>query len=250
MALMVQAAVAAPQAPQAGTGGGGISVEPGEITAGLFYHGGTVHVSAVVPAGAGVAFLCEGHAGPLTVNRKGKAVGLLWMNVGEVSWNDVPEVYLLRTSEALDQLASSEVLEGMGVGLDAVRTGSRPGAGADAFFAELAKLKARGGLWDVTEGGVDFRVAQDGWALAGAELALSPRASPGAYRILVYAFVDGRGELVGTGEVRVTQGGLPAFISSLAAEHGLLYGILSVGIAVGVGLLTGVVFGLGSKGGH
>jgi len=48
----------------------------------------------------------------------------------------------------------------------------------------------------------------------------------------------------------VRQGGVPAFIADLAAEHGRVYGVLAVAVAVGVGLLTGVVFGVGSRGGH
>jgi len=184
------------------------------------------------------------------LNRKGKALGLLWMNVGEVSWGEVPDVYLVQASDALGKMAGPDALQALGVGLDAVRATSSPGDGADALFDQLALLKAREGLWGVGEGGVDIRAVGDGSEVAAADFALPVRAPPGVYRIQAYAFVDGRGARIGSGEVRVTQGSLPAFISDLAAEHGLIYGILAVAVAVAVGLLTGVVFGLGSKGGH
>ena len=44
--------------------------------------------------------------------------------------------------------------------------------------------------------------------------------------------------------------GATKFISFLAINHGLIYGVLAVFIALVIGLLTGMVFGLGSRRGH
>jgi hypothetical protein len=228
---------------------GQVSVEPRAVVAGLFYEGASIHVDATVPPGAAVAVLCRGADAPLLLKKKGKALGLLWMNVGDASWEEIPELYLLRSSAALDRLAPAGELERLGIGFPALRTRARPGPGADSLFGELVQLKERDGLWAIATDGVELRAGAEAVA-AVTELPLPVKAPPGTYRILVYAFLDGRGELAGSGEVEVRQGGVPALIASLAKEHGLLYGVVAVVVAVAVGLLTGVVFGLGSRKGH
>lgn len=230
---------------------GGVAADPAEVVAGMFYTGATVRVSAVVPAGAEVAMVCRGETHPLVLKRKGKALGLIWMNVGEVSFQAVPEVYLLRTSAPLSRLASAPVLEDLDLGFTALAARSQPTGGQASLFGELVRLKQRDQLWEMAEGTVQVQEAtEDGAALATTDFRLPVRARAGVYRVQVYAFDGGQGELLGSAEVRVTQGGTAALITSLAARHGLLYGILATLIAMAVGLLTGMVFGLGSKGGH
>ncbi len=244
-AVAFAAAQAAPQQVV-----GGINVDPAEVAAGMFYSGAAVHVSAVVPGDAGVAMVCVGEGHPLKLKKKGKVLGLIWMNVADVSFDTVPGVYLLRTSAPLDALAAPAVLRDLAVGYGALEARAGPGPGAEALFGELVRLKSRDGLWDEAEGGVVLQPAADGTALATTDFALSAQAPPGVYRVLVYAFRDGAGVVVGEGEVEVRQAGLAGLIASLSEEHGLLYGVLAALVAVVVGLATGFAFGLGSKGGH
>lgn len=244
-AIAVAAAQAAPQQVV-----GGINVDPAEVPAGMFYSGATVHVSAVIPQGTAVAVVCLGESQPLKLKKKGRALGGIWMNVADVSFGKVPDLYLLNTSDRLADLATPDTLRELEVGVDALKAWADPGPGAEALFSELARLKSRDRLWVVREGAVVLQPAADDMALASTDFTLPAKAPPGVYRILVYAFHDGGGVFVGEGEVRVRQMGLVGFISSLAREHGLLYGALAALVAVVVGLATGVVFGLGSKGGH
>lgn len=247
--VSVGAAIAAASSPGR-SGQGNLVVEPSEVVAGMFYAGATVHVSAVVPPGAAVALLCRGEEHPLVLNRKGKVLGLIWMNVGEVSFQSVPDVYLLRTSDGAARLAPADVLEELGVGFEALAARSAPGDDQAPHFEELVLLKERDGLWGVAEGAVRLRPAEGGGVVAATDFTLPVKVRPGSYQVLAYAFAGGRGELVGRADVRVRQAGIAAFIASLALRHGLLYGILATLVAVAVGLLTGLVFGLGSKGGH
>ncbi|MEJ2215981.1 MAG: TIGR02186 family protein [Gemmatimonadota bacterium] len=247
--IVTAAAVAAAQAVP-GQLIGGINVDPAEVSAGMFYTGATVHVSAVVPLGAEVAMVCldEGH--PVKLKKKGKALGVIWMNVADVSFGEVPDLYLLRTSNRLDRLAGPAALADLALGYAALQARADPGPGAEALFGELTRLKQRDRLWHVSEGSVHLQPAGSGMALATADFALPAKAPPGAYQVLVYAFRDGTGELAAEGSLRIRQVGVAAFISTLATGQGFLYGGLAALIAVIVGLATGVVFGLGSKGGH
>jgi len=227
----------------------GLSIEPPQVVAGMFYDGATLHLRADVPAAAHIVVLARSGDAPLRLRRKGKAVGLLWMNVGDVAWDSVPGLYLLGSSVALDSLGPAWELERLGIGLASLRARARPGPGADSLFGELVRLKRKDGLWAVSAGSVSLETGAGG-VVALADLPVPVKAPPGVYQVLVYAFEEGGGRLLVRDTFEVVQGGVPAFIASLAAERGLLYGVLAVVVAMVVGLVTGMVFGLGSKKGH
>ena len=96
--------------------------------------------------------------------------------------------------------------------------------------------------------------SSDGAARYSADCRLPPRVAPGDYDVRVYGFKGSGGtrdgEILGSSRIQVKQVGLALLIATLAQESGLLYGITAVVVAIGVGLFTGFVFGLSSKGGH
>ncbi len=248
-ALAATAAFVLP--PPAGPRDPDVKVEPSRVEMTMLYRGSSVHVSASVPTGAQVAIVLAGGERDLDLKRKGKVLGLIWMNVGDVRFEAVPSLYLLRTTCPLSQLAGPEVRERLGLGLDALGSRSARAAADPSLFRELARLEWRDGLWNVAEAAVTLRAAASGdTTLAEADFLLPARTPPGEYRVRVYTFADGEAELAGEAGLRVEQAGVAALISDLAQRHGLLYGILAVVIAGAAGLLTGVVFGLGSKKGH
>ena len=228
----------------------GVVVEPPRVRVRLFYAGTTVHVRAPVPEATDVAVAVVGAVRPLVLERKGKVLRLVWMNVGEVTFEAVPDLLLVRATCPLEELAAPGVLRRLGLAPEALGAPSESGTPDDDLFAELVKLKRRDGVWDVAEGGVDLRAGGGGSIIAATDFFLPPGTPPGDYQVLVYAFADGDGERVGEGRLQVVQTGVAAFISSLAKGHGLLYGILAVVVAAAAGLLTGVVFDLGSGKGH
>ncbi len=232
----------------AAVGSGAVVVEPAEIVAGMFYAGATIHVSAVVPQGAAVTVLCHSEGHPLTLKRKGKALGLLWLNVGDVSFEDVPTAYLLATSRPLTSLAPDSVLEQLDLGFVALASRCDADASDPVLFSELVRLKQKERLWTVAENTVAVQPAEGDAGLATTDITLPPKAGPGEYEVLVYAFQDERPELIGSARLRIRQAGVTGFITDLATDHGLLYGILAATVAIAVGLLTGLVFGMGSKG--
>jgi uncharacterized protein (TIGR02186 family) len=230
-----------------------LSVEPHELEADMFYRGGTVRVTAKVPQGYQVALVCAGNDEQLELKQQGKRLGLLWMSVGEVAFNHVPGLYLLHTSAELEDLAPPHVLEDLGVGFAALReraTGDDGSPPDEELFGELVKLKESEGLFRYAVGSVHTEPLTADTMLATTEFRLPPKAAHGVYQIVAYGFREGDGELLGTGSLRLTRSGAVTFISSLAREHGMLYGLLAVLIAIGAGLLTGFVFGLRMKKGH
>jgi uncharacterized protein (TIGR02186 family) len=227
------------------------TIEPARVEMTMFFTGSRVRVSAPVGPDARVAVVLAGEERTISAKRKGKVLGLLWMNVGDVSFEAVPDVYLLRTSCPLGALADRATLYALGLGMDALGDRSTDTAEDRALFDELVRLKWDEGLWQVAESSVTLQRSQvEAATLATTEFLLPARTPPGRYRVSVYAFEDGRAEVAAEGTLVVVQAGAAALVSNLATHHGLLYGILAVVVAGAAGLLTGVVFGAGSGKGH
>ena len=232
-----------------------LTLEPSDVRAGMFFDGATVRVSALVPEGLGVTISCLGPEGSVVLNRKGKALGLIWMNVGEVEIEGAPALYLLHSSGELGEIATTAALASQGVGYvtleDRVTIGGVPGDGEEGrLFGEFVSLKESDGLYSTSEGSVESESGPEGLVRVWTELRLPAKTPPGEYQILVHGFAGEDGTLLGTAPLRVVQVGMAASIQNLATQHGLRYGILAVVVAIVVGLLTGVLFGLGSKKAH
>jgi len=230
-----------------------IEVEPTQVRAGMFFDGATLGISALVPEGLEVTVTCVGKDEPVVLSRKGKVLGLIWMNVGEVEIDGAPDLYLLNSTGLLEEMASTAVLNDLGVGYEALETrATLEGTEGedDLYFREFVSLKESDGLYTLGEGQVERTAREGGEVRVRAELRLPPKTPPGEYRILIHGFGEAGNVLLGAFPLQVEQVGMAATIRNLATERGLLYGILAVVVAITVGLLTGVLFGLGSKKAH
>ncbi|NOZ02189.1 MAG: hypothetical protein GXP54_09905 [Deltaproteobacteria bacterium] len=245
-------------APSAGAGADevkktGLTVEPRVVEADILYNGADIEVTGIVPAGSGAAVVCRGKDGEVGLKQKGKVWGVLWMNTGEVTFDGVPSFYQASTSARLADIAPADVLKRLVIGYDAVEAHAtlRPeGADKHLLFTQFVKLKESEGLYSFDEGAVRLEPAMEGASRVRAMCHLPAKAQPGKYQVLLFALSKDDGKLVSASGVTLARAGTAAFISSLAVNHGLLYGVLAVLIAVAVGLLTGLVFSLGSKGAH
>jgi hypothetical protein len=238
-------------APARSEAGGGITVEPPLVKIGLFYGGQEVAVRAAVPEGSDVAVRVSGHGHDLTLKRKGKRGGILWMNVGEVTYAGVPSLFIVRSSRPLESMGSHEVLASLGLGYRALE--SRVVAPGDepsrAHFGEMVELKEKERLFGVESGDVEFSSLGQGFQEASVSFVLPPKVLPGEYEVDVFAFHDGTGRLLGTGTLEVAFSPATAFLSNMARHHGLLYGCLAAVVAILAGLATGWLFG-GKGGAH
>ncbi len=230
-----------------------LAVTPEEVRADLFFSGALLHVRGTVPEGHQAAVLCTGADGRLNLRRKGRVWGLFWMNTGEVAFDGVPSLYLLTTSAPVAQLAPADVLARLGTGLDALESRAAfegPAADRKALFGELVRLKRGEGLYAVVEGGARLKPGASGMLEVAADLFLPARTPPGEYRVRLLSFQGGGGSVGSETSVVLRQTGFAAFTSRMAQERGLLYGIVSVVVAIAAGMLTGVIFGRGSRRPH
>jgi hypothetical protein len=225
------------------------TVRPETISIGSFFSGQLLTVAAAVPNGSEVALRLVGPPENLVVMKKSRVAGL-WMNGEEISFRNLPTTYLLWTSQrtalpgdgddAAAQLYRSELA---GCLQDRTRDET------SFLLGELVKLKEADNLYQISQGDIRIRRMPEGsWDQVEAFLPVPAKIHPGDYRLDLITLKEGKKNLLHSTTIGVKLVGFPAVVADMATRSGLLYGVISVFIAMISGLLVGFVFR--SKRGH
>ena len=229
-------------------------VSPEAVDIGAFFNGAKVYVAGDVSPDSEVVVRLSGMGQDVALKKKGKILGLLWMNLDTVTIHNVPNLYLVYISKDFNPTAEAlpDKWEELGLGFAALKKQvdiSSAEAESEALFEEFLKLKESEGLYAIETGEITYGEAESGGKSFRAVVQIPPRLTPGKYLVESFAVKDGAVAARTTAELQVKQVGLPAFISRLAFNHGALYGLLAAIIAIAAGLLMGVIF-KGEKGAH
>jgi uncharacterized protein (TIGR02186 family) len=217
---------------------------------GASYNGQEITVTGTMPADAAALIRVTGKMEHNHLKQKGRALGILWMNQGSVEIAQVPRVFQLYLPEAVQTQHAVKSLQRLG--LDAVREQAEIVSKAgdkDELFAEFVKLKQKAGLYGTIPDTIGYGQASAGVKSFHCTLSMPSDLPPGNYTIEVFAIRDDTVVAQAAQLLEAKETGMTAFIASLAFQHGTLYGVLAVLIALIAGLLTGVVF-KGGKGAH
>jgi hypothetical protein len=110
------------------------------------------------------------------------------------------------------------------------------------IFQEFLQLKEGRGLYGRFPGAVELAAGDDGRSRAKASFPINTRIAPGAYRVRLSA-VKGQQVVQRTQATwQVDMAGSPAFLTFLAMQRPVLYGLPALGLAAAVGFLSGVLF--------
>jgi hypothetical protein len=225
-----------------------LRIDPTEIPIKLFYSGAHVHVTGVSRGTPDLLLLCTGETHTVELKEKQQLWGFLWVSAGDISFHNVPSFYALVTSNS-NGIALSEWTRA-GLGFSAMEAQVVPQAAEERqhrCFSELLKLKKHEGVYSIQEKGLEVHPLGDGWQEFSTDVFFPSATGPGTYRFHLMGYDEGKAVELAGGMVSVRLAGTAAFIRSLSLEHGLLYGIFSVLVALCAGLLTGLVFGRRSR---
>ncbi len=226
-----------------------LQVSPSQVGIGAFFRGQGVAVTAMIPQGAEAVLEVVGQAGDEHLMRKGRRGGL-WLNVGEIDFHGAPSLYMAMST-------NPKLLEAAGAaapwGYPALKTrvtlsGQVPDQQRDEFFEQFLKLKESEGLYTIFPAPLKQSPAAGGLVPVQGEFRLPTNIKPGSYQVCLSVIQEGRITAKECGELKVTMVGFPAAIATLAYQHGAIYGILAVVIAVVTGFAIGFIFKGG--GGH
>ncbi len=227
-----------------------VTLLPNEILMGATYNGQSVAVSGTIPADTAPIIRVTGHLEESKLKKKGRALGILWMNQGAVEISNVPNVFLLYLPKEIQ--ASSEGSLPSELGLEAIRKQARiesEEADPNSLFQDFVKLKKKAGLYATVSDAVSYTKGNSDTKAFQCTLSVPSNLRQGTYQVELFAVKDGRIVSHLARELVAREVGMPAFISSLAYQHGTLYGVLAVLVAAFAGLLTGVIF-KGGSGAH
>ena len=207
---------------------------------------GAVEESRQEAAEAGIydiIVVVEGTHEPLIVRRKSNVAGL-WINTEGVEFPSVPNYYAIASTRPIEEIADARVLRDEKIGLShapmAIKnnTGNLTEEQIAKFRDAIIRIKRNEGLYLRKPYGVAFI----GRSLFRTTIDLPANVPIGPLRTKVYLFRAG--ELLADYEAHVTlqRAGLEEFLHSFAFESPLLYGLMSVAIAVVAGLAASVFF--------
>jgi uncharacterized protein (TIGR02186 family) len=213
-----------------------------------FYNGTTLEVSGTIPADADVVLQVSGPKQDVHLKKKGKVAGFLWMNKTDVSLENIPAEYMLYTP---DGSAEQFIHPEFGVGYKALLDGItiEPATEDKAFiFGEYVKLMEKSGLYSINDAAISYGSTGADSKSYTATLNIPSKMSAGSYTVEAIAVLNGAVIDRTTENLNLVLTGFPKLISSLAYGSPLLFGIMAVFIAIGTGLIIGVIF-RGSGGG-
>jgi uncharacterized protein (TIGR02186 family) len=202
------------------------------------YQGELVRISGAAPEECAVIVKLTSTRQDAVYSRK-KKIGPIWLSVGQVHFKNVPLMYKVKSTGSLDDLLSAADQVKYVLGRKGLKAsiGVSSGVDRDVYLDEMIFIREQSRFFSFGEGSVQ----RNGRSFS-TTFFWPPDGPAGVYRIEALAVLQGR--IVGTAEtgVQVQFVGFEAWVRNLATEHGVVYGVLAVIIAIASGLLASVVF--------
>ena len=193
----------------------------------------------------GMVITLSGPDQPVTVRRKSRRLGI-WVNADSVDIRAAPSFYAVAATgplaQVLDQTEDRRYRISPGRALGSLMAAE--GLDPDAFGSALIRIRERAGAFQTT----DSRVALIDGTLFSTEIALPANLVEGVYVIRIYVTRDGIVQSRHVAGISVRKVGLERFLHGLANERPLVYGLMSLAIAIGAGWGASAAFRLVLRG--
>jgi uncharacterized protein (TIGR02186 family) len=194
-----------------------------------------------------VVIVLSGAPSRLTARKKSN-VGGLWINTSSTVFTSVPSYYAITSTRPLDEIASDDVLKSSGIGFDFVpmtlhrSASSLTAAEIREWRDAVVRLKRRDRLYQQDEYGVAFV----GRSLFRAAFDMPATVTVGAFEARVFLFRDGELLSTYTTKLNLEREGVEQYIHRVAFDYPFFYGVFTVMIAVGAGMLASYLFSRGT----
>jgi uncharacterized protein (TIGR02186 family) len=187
------------------------------------------------PAGGGspgeVAVVVRGPGTPVTMRRKSRVAGI-WMNTASMTFERVPSFYAVAASAPLSQIATPQVRQRNGIGLDALDISLPPAKASPNVAREwrdaLIRAKQRNGLYSASVRPVVFLGAR----LFRTEVYFPANVPTGSYQVETYLLRDGQVVSAQTTPLIVSKVGVEATLTRFATEYAAVYGLVAIIVAL------------------
>jgi len=202
---------------------------------------GAVKRETPIPAENDLAVIItvEGPPEPVTVRRKSRVAGI-WVNTAAAEIDAAPTFYAVASSAPLSAILSET--EDLRHGITTRRAIRAIDSGAaeelDLFTDALVRIRAEADLYQTRESAVLLRAQ----TLFSTEFTLPANLTEGSYRTRIFLMRDRQVIDAYETAIDVRKVGLERWIYTLAHERPLIYGLLSLAIAIAAGWGASAVF--------
>jgi hypothetical protein len=172
------------------------------------------------------------------------------MNVGEIQVQDAPSLYLVM-STATELLTAAPPTATWGYRALEKRlafSGNLEPAERPEFLKQFLELKESEQIYASWPGALKLTAAAGAESAVTASFPLPSNTRPGDYKVCLSVIADGKAVSHTCTDLKVEMVGFPAWLADLAYQHGAVYGVLAVVIAIVTGFAMGFIFKGG--GGH
>ncbi len=187
-----------------------------------------------------VIITVAGPSKPVTVRRKEKVAGI-WINTDAVEIDSAPSFYAIATSRPLNQILSDTEDLRYKISIPrAIRSVGAPQTVMDshAFTDALMRIKAANGSYQARPSTVAFFDQ----TLFKTAVTLPANLTEGTYKVTLYLTRDRQVVTSYTTNLAVQKVGLERFLYRLAHDRPLVYGLLSIFIAIAAGWGASAIF--------
>ena len=217
------------------------------ITIDFFYHGSTVSVRGISEPGTDLIIKITSPEGHQLLKQKGKVGGVLWMNVGQMKFDQTPNFYEVFSTKKVENILSSEEMEKYVIGYPALAkhveiTPVANDEEKEKWFSEFVKFKEASKVYATSSGNITMSMNADGKQEYYVLTDWPYQAQPGDYLVSVYAVKDNKVIEQAQSKVNVEQVGMVKTLATMAKNSPAIYGFLSIGIALGAGFGVSMVF--------
>ena len=181
-----------------------------------------------------------GPSEPLVVRRKDRRLGI-WVNTAENRIDSAPSYYAVATSGPWQEvIRDTEDLRHKISITRAIRSVGAPADIGDArlFTRALIRIRQENGLYQTLENAVEV----DQQTLFRTSIALPANLTEGPYKTRVFLTRDGHVVSTFETEIDVYKVGIERFLYKLSRNQPLVYGLLSLAIAIVAGWIASAVF--------
>ncbi len=206
----------------------------------ILIFGAVKRESPIEPGPTGIIVTVEGPKVPLTIRRKDR-VGPIWINDAAMEVDAAPSFYAVNTSGPFDEILNHvddlrqaitvhRAIRAVGV----VETVPDP----SAFTEALVRIRGRADLYQTNIGAVTVR--ED--TLFDTSVSLPANLVEGIYTARIFLTREGTVISSASSAINVQKVGLERFLYNLAHEDPLVYGVMSLAIAIAAGWGASAVF--------
>ena len=227
------------------------TVEPSEISAGMFYNGATLFVRGSTSENSQVVVRVKGSSEHHVFNRRGKIGGIVWGGIEHVTFHHAPSFYGVYTSMALEATASPALRAQLQLGYDPLEAQMDvEGTKVDKHFmiSQFVRFKESEGLYRIAPGAVHLADPEHGRRTFEVAVQLPASTPPGDLEVTVFELARGSVLREDVTRVNLRRVGLPAYLFGLAHENGLLFGLLALFVTVTTGAVVDFLGRLGRRG--